>query len=154
MCLKKVVNSAAQVIFAADRRVQTEVALCFFCLECVWMCGWRLLQLYGTWTLCEELLSRFYRETESKSCYFFSRKSALYNLNLHFLSSVFKSLRSKATFLIFKKIFLHKEKTQVSASHDLFLPVRWPCPTPQPVASGRAAFQSYVVLVSSSSWVK
>ncbi len=109
-------------------------------------------------------------EIYSKSCYSLSKKCSRF-----VFSVLFESLHSKATSLISPIIPIlsfHTQKRKkeekictlyVSLSHVFLTPyplfalsawVRWPCPTPQPVASGRVAFQSCGALAFSSSWVK
>ncbi len=160
VCFKKVVNSAAQVVFAAGQREFRLRRLSSVCVcVCVCVCMYFVCCKYMAHKHhVEHIFSCFYREIYSKSCYSLSKKCSRF-----VFSVLFESLHSKATSLISPIIPILSFPTQkrkkeekictlyVSLSHVFLTPyplfalsawVRWPCPTPQPVASGRVAFQS------------
>ncbi len=157
--------SSTGCICSRSERVQTQASLQCVCVCMYFVCCKYMAHKHHV----EHIFSCFYREIYSKSCYSRSKKCSRF-----VFSVLFESLHSKATSLISPIIPILSFPTQkrkkeekictlyVSLSHVLLTPyplfalsawVRWPCPTPQPVASGRVAFQSCGAPAFSSSWV-
>ncbi len=92
VCFKKVVNSAAQVVFAGQREFRLRrlssvyVCVCMYFVCCKYMAHKHHV---------EHIFSCFYREIYSKSCYSLSKKCSRF-----VFSVLFESLHSKATSLI------------------------------------------------------
>lgn len=114
----------------------------------------------------EHIFSCFYREIYSKSCYSLSKMLSLCLSSLILISSLkghFSHFPKNFLFCLFTRKKENICTLYVSLSHVFLTPsplfalsawVRWPSPTPQPVASGRVVFQSCGALAFSSSWVK